>query len=51
MRLDAGGVPHPDHVMHDAAERLLTELRLLGDALTPFRKTIEVEDDVAKLAS
>ena len=49
LRLDANGVLHPDQVMVDAAQQLLTEIRLLTDALAPLRGV--AEDDVIKAAS
>jgi NAD(P)H-dependent FMN reductase len=50
-RLDAEGVLHPDEIMTQAAQRLLTELRLLTMATTPLREAARVDEDVAKLAS
>jgi NAD(P)H-dependent FMN reductase len=38
LRLDAEGELHPDDVMRDAAQRLLTELRLMTDVLAPLRE-------------
>lgn len=37
-RLDSQGVLHPDEAMTAAAGRLLTELRVLADALAPLRE-------------
>ena len=51
LRVDAHGVLHPDQVMVDAAQQLLTELRLLTHALAPLRATDDAEDDLMKAAS
>lgn len=49
-RLDADGVLHPDAVMRASAQRLLTELRLLADALAPLRAG-DATDDLTTVAS
>ncbi len=51
LRLDADGVLQPDQVMHEAALKLLTELRLLAEALAPVRETIEGAADLTGMAS
>ncbi|CAN5328221.1 NAD(P)H-dependent oxidoreductase [soil metagenome] len=50
LHLDADGVLHPDKVMQQTAQQLLSELRLLTDALAPVRRAITGADDARRLA-
>jgi len=45
-RLDADGGLQPDEVMAEAAAELLSELRVLADALTPLRDSAVTEDEL-----
>jgi len=43
LRLDTEGVLHPDEVMAGAAQDLLTELRVMSEALAPVRTAAGLE--------
>jgi len=57
LRLGADGVLQPDEVMAEAAQDLLTELRVLAEALAPVRQTLAdadgllTEDDLATVGA
>lgn len=51
LRLDAEGVLHPDEVMREAAQQLLTELRLMADALVSLRAVTSVEEALEPVPS
>lgn len=51
LRLDAEGVLHPDEVMREAAQQLLTELRLMADALASLRAVTSVEEALEPVPS
>lgn len=50
-KVDAEGVLHPDERMTEAAHDLLTELRVLADALAPVRESVAREADLLAMAS
>ena len=50
-RLDADGGLQPDDVMAEAAAELLSELRVLADALTPLRDSAVTEDELMTAVS
>ncbi len=50
-RIDSAGQLDPDERMTEAAHDLLTELRLLGDALAPVRENLAREADLVAVAS
>ena len=49
--VDVDGVLHPDDRMAEAAHDLLTELRVLADALAPVRASVAREADLLAMAS
>lgn len=51
LRFDADGVLHPDQVMREAAQQLLSELRSLAQALAPLREARPVADALEPAAS
>ena len=51
LRLDADGQLHPDHVMQEAAQRMLSGLHRMGRVLGPLRETAGAQVDLATLAS
>lgn len=51
LRMDADGVLHPDPVMHEAAQHLLVQLRLMTHALAPLRETTRAAGGCEPVAS
>ncbi|MBA3339667.1 MAG: NAD(P)H-dependent oxidoreductase [Geodermatophilaceae bacterium] len=49
-RLDAEGVLHPDEIMAEAAQQLLSELRLMADTLAPLRASDGEADALERAA-
>lgn len=50
-KVDADGVLHPDERMAEAARDLVTELRVLADALAPVRDSVARAADLVPVAS